>query len=121
MPFRLNPRIFPAVVSATVAASEAITTVRPQAPVTNSVFGDAPAAGCAIALLGKMTEPAIPAPKVAKPPTKERLPSAKSVNRLPEFLCTGGFFMKLSSGYSASDKPPNPATVPSCELDTGDS
>src|SRR5258708_2650744 len=117
MPFRLNPRIFPAVVSATVAASEAITTVRPQV-VTNSVFGDAPAAGCAIALLGKMTEPAIPAPKVAKPPTKERLPSAKSVNRLPEFLCTGGFFMKLSSGYSGSDKPPNPATVPSGELDT---
>jgi hypothetical protein len=92
----LNPRIFPAVVSATVAASEAITTPRPQPPVTNSVFGDGPAAGCAIALLGKMTEPAIPAPKVAKPPTKERLPSEKGANRLLEFFCTGGLFIKIS-------------------------
>src|SRR5260370_23539569 len=117
MPFRLNPRIFPAVVSATVAASEAITTPRPQPAVINSVFGDGPAAGYAIALLGKMTEPVIPAPKVAKPPTKERLPSAKGVNRLPDFFCTGGVFIKLSSGYPASNKSSNPATVPSCELD----
>src|SRR6266849_10325660 len=96
MLFRLNPRIFPAVVSATVAASEAITTPRPQPPAANSVFGDAPAAGCVLALLGRMTEPATPAPRVAKPLIKERLPSEKGANRLPEFFCAEGFFIKLS-------------------------
>src|SRR6266853_154185 len=115
MPFRLNPRIFPAVVSATVTASEAITTVRPQAPVTNSVFGDAPAAGCAIALLGKMTELAIPAPRVAKPPTKERLPLEKGANRLLGSFSTGGFLIKLA--LPQINKLPNPATPPRCELD----
>jgi len=37
-PFRLNPRIFPAVVSATVVASEAITVLCPQALAANFVF-----------------------------------------------------------------------------------
>src|SRR6266404_8591733 len=95
MPFRLNPRIFPAVVSATVAASEAITTPRPQPPVANSVFGDAPAAGCDVAPLGKMTELAIPAPRVAKPPTKERLPSEKGANRLLGSFSTEDFSSNL--------------------------
>jgi hypothetical protein len=103
MPFRLNPRIFPAVVSATVAASEAITTPRPQPPVANSVFGDAPVAGCAITLLGRMTEPATPAPTVTKPPKKERLSLEKGANRSLESFCTGGFFIKLSLAHPASN------------------
>src|SRR5258708_19366786 len=95
MPFRLNPRIFPAVVSATVAASEASTTLRPQPPVANFVSGDTPAAGCAATLLGKMTEPAIPAPRVAKRPTKERLPLERGASRLWEPRCAGGFFINF--------------------------
>jgi hypothetical protein len=37
-PFRLNPRIFPAVVSATVAASEAMTVLCPQTLAADFVF-----------------------------------------------------------------------------------
>jgi hypothetical protein len=37
-PFRLNPRIFPAVVSATVAASEAMTVLYPQTLAVDFVF-----------------------------------------------------------------------------------
>jgi len=37
-PFRLNPRIFPAVVSATVAASEAMTVLRPQPLAADFIF-----------------------------------------------------------------------------------
>src|SRR5258708_36559508 len=98
MPFRLNPRIFPAVVSATVPASEAIITPRRQPPFTNSVFVDASAAGCPMTLLGRMAEPAIPAPRVAKPPKKKRLPLEKGANRLLESFCTGGLFIRLSPG-----------------------
>src|SRR5579863_6442880 len=95
MPFRLNPRIFPAAVSATVAASEAKTALRPQPPVADPVFGDS-FARFVVALLGRMTELAIPAPRVAKLPTKERLPSEKDATRLLESFCTAGFFITLS-------------------------
>jgi hypothetical protein len=37
-PFRLNPRIFPALVSATVAASEAMTVLGPQTLAPDFVF-----------------------------------------------------------------------------------
>jgi hypothetical protein len=37
-PFRLNPRIFPAVVSATVASSEAMTVLCPQTLAADLVF-----------------------------------------------------------------------------------
>ena len=73
-PFRLKPRIFPAFVSATVAASEAITVLCPQLLVVDFVFGGASGVACAIAFAGKMTEPANPAPRVAMPPMKERRP-----------------------------------------------
>jgi len=43
-----------------------------------------------------MTEPATPAPRVAKPPKKERLSLEKGATRLLESFCTGGFFIKLS-------------------------
>jgi hypothetical protein len=72
MPFRLKPRILPAVVSATVAASEAITTLRPQPPVADFVFEGGSGMGCDSAVARKITEPAKPAPKVAMRPMKER-------------------------------------------------
>src|ERR1700720_2979910 len=78
-PFRLNPRIFPAVVSTTVAASEAMT-ARPQPVVVGFVFGGACAVGCVDAVAGKITEPANPAPRVAMAPIKER----RSLNACPD-------------------------------------
>jgi hypothetical protein len=73
-PFRLKPRIFPAVVSAIVAMSEAITRQRPDSPVADLVFEGASVMGSETALAGKMAEPAKPAPKVAMPLMKERRP-----------------------------------------------
>jgi hypothetical protein len=87
-PFRLNPRIFPAVVSATVAASEAMTMLRPQPLAAGSVFGRAFAADCVTAVLGRMMELANPTPKVAMPPTNARLPLEGSVNCFFDFFCT---------------------------------
>src|SRR6266700_1002739 len=71
-PFRLKPRIFPEVVSATVAASEAITRLRPQPPVADFVVEGGSGMGRDSAVARKITEPAKPAPKVAMRPTKER-------------------------------------------------
>lgn len=79
-PFRLKPRIFPAVVSATVAASEAMTVLRPQPLVVDFVFWGASGVGCAIAVVGKITEPANPAPRVAMPLMKERRPLEAGAN-----------------------------------------
>jgi hypothetical protein len=76
----LNPRIFPAVVSATVAASEAMTVLRPQPVAADFVFGGASGVGCANAVAGMIAEPANPAPKVAMAPIKER----RSFNTDPE-------------------------------------
>jgi hypothetical protein len=70
-PFRLKPRIFPAVVSATVAASQAMTRLRPP-PVAHFAFEGGSGTGFDTAGDRKMTEPAKPAPKVAMPPMKER-------------------------------------------------
>jgi hypothetical protein len=71
-PFRLNPRIFPAVVSASVAASEAMTVLCPLTPVVDFVFEGGTDMGCDSAVARKNTEPAKPAPKVAMRPMKER-------------------------------------------------
>src|SRR5438067_10941977 len=71
-PFRLNPRIFPAVVSATVAASEAMTVLRTQTLAADFVFLRASGVGCPNPVAGKIAEPANPAPKVAIAPIKER-------------------------------------------------
>jgi hypothetical protein len=71
-PFRLKPRIFPAVVSATVAASEAMTVLLAQPLAADFVFGEASGVGCVIAVVGKMTELANPAPRVAMLPMNER-------------------------------------------------
>src|ERR1700732_458613 len=86
-PFRLNPRIFPAVVSATVAASEAMTVLRPQTLAADFVFLSASGVGCANAVAGKMTEPANPAPRVATAPIKERRSlNAGAELRFPRFF-----------------------------------
>ena len=79
-PFRLKPRIFPAVVSATVAASELMTVLRPQPVAADFVFGGASGVGCANAVAGMIAEPASPAPKVAMAPIKER----RSLNADPD-------------------------------------
>jgi hypothetical protein len=62
-PFRRKPRIFPAVVSATVL-SEAITLLFPQLVAANAL-GEA-SLRCASALRGKMAEPANPAPQLQR-------------------------------------------------------
>jgi hypothetical protein len=71
-PFRLKPRIFPAVVSATVVASEAITRLRPPPPVADFVFEGGSDMDCDSAVARKITELANPAPKVAMRLMKER-------------------------------------------------
>src|SRR5579864_8991683 len=71
-PFRLNPRIFPAVVSATVAVSEAMTVLRSHALAADFIFWGASGVDCANTVAGKMAEPASPAPRVAIAPIKER-------------------------------------------------
>jgi hypothetical protein len=71
-PLRLKPRIFPAAVSATVAASEAITRLRQLPPVAHFAFESGSGTEFDTAGDRKMTEPAKPAPKVAMPPMKER-------------------------------------------------
>jgi hypothetical protein len=73
-PFRLKPRIFPAFVSATVAASEAMTVLLPQPLAVDFVFGMACGGGCAIAVVHKMTELVNSVPSVAMLPMKERRP-----------------------------------------------
>src|SRR6266404_8957220 len=69
-PFRRKPRIFPAVVSATVL-SEAITLLFPQLVAANAL-GEASGLRCASALRDKMAEPANPAPAVATLQRNER-------------------------------------------------
>jgi hypothetical protein len=81
-PFRLNPRIFPAVVSATVAASEAITVLCPLTLAADFVFLSAAGVATANAVAGKITEPANPAPRVAIAPIKER----RSLNAGPDSI-----------------------------------
>jgi len=73
-PFRLKPRIFPEVVSATVE-SDAVTTLRPQLLAANSIFEEASNVRCAIVVAGRMPEQANPPLNVAMPWIKERLPS----------------------------------------------
>jgi hypothetical protein len=94
-PFRLNPRIFPAVVSATVAASEAMTVLCPQTPAADFVFLSASGVASANAVAGKITEPANPAPRVAIAPIKER----RSLNADPD--------SRLSRFFSAIPTPMN--------------
>jgi hypothetical protein len=99
-PFRLKPRIFPAVVSATVVVSEAITKLRPQSPVTDFVFEGASVMGCETALAGKMAEPANPAPKVAMTLMKERRPLNADADSRFGGLCdvVPALHLRLSNG-----------------------
>jgi hypothetical protein len=86
-PFRLNPRIFPAVVSATVAASEAMTVLCPQTLAADFVFLSASGLASADAVAGKISEPANPAPRVAMAPIKDRRSlNADSDSRLSRFF-----------------------------------
>jgi|SRR5882762_1471576 len=112
-PFRLNPRIFPAVVSTTVAASEAMT-VRPQPVVVDFVFGGACGVGCANPVAGKITEPANPAPRVATAPIKERrFSNADPDSRFSRFFdvvpashlrLSNGAILRSPSAYIASPR-----------------
>jgi len=63
-----------------VAASEAMTVLRPQPVAADFVFGGASGVGCANAVAGMIAEPANPAPKVAMAPIKER----RSLNAVPD-------------------------------------
>jgi hypothetical protein len=94
-PFRLNPRIFPAVVSATVAASEAMTVLRSHALVADFIFWGASGVDCANTVAGKMAEPASPAPRVAIAPIKER----RSLNPTWDLLDSSMSFLPLGSPF----------------------
>jgi hypothetical protein len=82
-PFRLNPRILPAAVSATVAASDAITVLRPQITLPDSADGAAPGES-AIVLAGAINELDSPAPTAAIPRTRARRLLEKGVKRSPD-------------------------------------
>jgi hypothetical protein len=70
---RLHPRIFPAVVSTTVAVSDAITTPRSQLPEDAFEGLSGASSGWPFAVSGRRTELESPAPNAAMPPTKDRL------------------------------------------------
>jgi hypothetical protein len=71
-PFRRNPRIFPAVVSATVPL-EAVTLLFAQLVVAGCL-DEASAVRCALTFGSKTPELANPAPKVAMVPMNKRRP-----------------------------------------------
>jgi hypothetical protein len=84
-PFRLNPRSFPAVISATVAGSEAMTVLCPETLAVGSVFLSGSGEASPKAVAGKITEPANPAPRVAIAPIRDR----RTLNAGPDSRCAG--------------------------------
>jgi len=99
-PFRLKPRIFPAVVSATVAVSEAQTRRPSHSPVADFVLERGSVMGSETALAGKMVEPAKPTPKVAMPVMKKRRPlNADAESRFGRlFDVVSALHLRLSNG-----------------------
>jgi len=92
-PFRLNPRILPADVSATVAASDAITL--PDSGADGAAHGDG-----ASVLAGAIRELDSPAPTTAIPRTRARRLLEKGVKRSPDVFardCSTNFPTALSS------------------------
>jgi hypothetical protein len=106
-PFRLKPRIFPEVVSATVAASEATTKPLLQPPLTGFVLEEGLVVGCDAALAGKIAEPASPAASVAMPPMKQR----RSLNTDPDSGFRGFFEVAGASDFRLSN-----VTILLCDL-----
>src|SRR6202140_2349131 len=90
-PPRLKPRIFPVVVSATVAGSEAMTVEDPQPPAVDFVFGGPSVVSCAIAAAGRMFGPPNPTAILAMLPMNERLPLEASVRSRFNLLLTSLF------------------------------
>jgi hypothetical protein len=84
-PFRLNPRIFPALVSTTVASSEATTLLRPQGSAAGCVLDGVAVADDTRGFFGARAEAVIPAHDAAIPASKVRLPLEKGA---AEFLDT---------------------------------
>jgi hypothetical protein len=85
-PFRSNPRIFPALVSTTVAASEQRTLLRPQGAVVGCGPEVAAAENRPIRFVGAMDLLVSPAQDAAMLPKRARLPFAKGVKRSPDVL-----------------------------------
>src|ERR1700679_46606 len=78
--FRLNPQIFPEIVSTSVASSEATTLFRAQeTAATLAVDGVASDDG-AIGSAGTLAAPSNPIPTTEMPPKRARLPSGNGVN-----------------------------------------
>jgi hypothetical protein len=76
-PFRVNPRIFPALVSATVASSEATILLRPQLAGAGCELVGAAVADEARSLFGARAEAVTPAHDAAMPASRVRLPLEK--------------------------------------------
>src|SRR5580692_8728505 len=78
-PSRLKPRIFPALVSTTVEASEAMTLARPQGAAPDSGLRCSAFADSAINFVDAPAEPARPTENAAMPPRMARLPGEVGV------------------------------------------
>src|SRR5439155_20947853 len=115
-PFRLKPRIFPAVVSATVAASEAITRLRPPSPVADFVVEAGSGMDLDNAGDRKMIEPARPARKLAMQPRKERRSLKAGIDS--RFGCcfnvVPGSHLRLPNGASSIRLSGPKAARPTC-------
>jgi hypothetical protein len=86
-PFRLNPRIFPALVSTTVASSEATTLLRPQGIAAGCGLDGAAVADDTRRFFGTRAEAVTPAHDAAMPANRVRLPLEKGT---AESLDTSG-------------------------------
>jgi hypothetical protein len=98
-PFRSNPRIFPALVSTTVASSEATTLLRPQGAAAGCGPDDAAAENRPGRFVGVMAKLVSPAQDAAMPPKKARLPFEKGGKRSTDALecdCSSKSFTVLS-------------------------
>jgi len=92
-PFLLNPRIFPALVSATVAASEAMILLGKQGAAEGCGLDGAAAALSASRLAGAAVEPANPAQDAAMPPRRARRPPANDVKWSSDNLAYDSFLI----------------------------
>jgi hypothetical protein len=90
MPFRLNPRIFPAPVSTTVE-SEAMTLMGPQGTAAGCKLGSEVVADSADRLFGAIAEPVNPAQDAAMPASRVRLPLEKGAEEYLDISGCGCF------------------------------
>jgi hypothetical protein len=95
-PFRRNPRILPALVSATVAASDAMTLLSWQGTATGRVLGGETVEDSPSSFFGAIAEDASPAQDAAMPPKRARLPFEKGADRSLDAVSCDSFSDSLT-------------------------